>query len=160
MTRGGTVYGKTPKPEPPGLVDRLKALRNKPKTLAGLLVLLVLLGWAWGNRESDGWVTVAPAEMRLAVGASQDIRVAYKFKWPFLWRGSARSAGATIQLISFPSGVEVAPTTTVTTGDAPEAVFKVTGLRESREELIFGGSNRPSDQRTWRTMSAVVVVTR
>jgi hypothetical protein len=141
-------------------VDRLKALRRKPKTLAALAVVVVLAGVAWANRGTETWITVAPAEMGVAVGASQQLTVALKYKPRFRTRGSARSIAGTIQLISFPSAVDVAPTSVVTSAQAPEAVLQVTGLREGREELILAASNRPADQRSWQTTSAVVVVTR
>ena len=160
MTRGGTAYGKPPEPEPLGMGDRLKALRHRPKTLAALAVVVVLGAWAWANRGTETWITVAPSDMSVAVGASQPLTVALKAKPRFRGKGSARSIAGTIQLISFPSAVDVAPTTLVTSGDAPEATLKVTGLREGQEELILAASNTPSDQRSWQTASAKVVVTR
>ena len=160
MTRGGAAFGKPPKPEPPTLVERVKGLRNKPKTLALLAVVVVLLGFAWMNRATETWITVAPTEMSLAVAASQQLTVALKRKPPFLWRGAARSIAGTIQLISFPTAVDVAPTTVVTTEAAPEALMKVTGLRAGVEELDLAASNRPADQRSWRTGSVRVTVTR
>ena len=160
MTKGGSAFGKPAKPEPPALVDRLKALRQKPRTLAALGVVVVLAGLAWANRGAEAWITVAPTQMQLAVGASQQVTVALKYKPRFRWRRSARSVAGTIQLISFPSAVDVAPTSVVTSAETPEAVLKVTGLREGREELILAASNRPADQRSWQTTSAVVVVTR
>ncbi len=158
MTRGGAAFGKPPKPEPPGLLDRVKALRHKPKTLALLAVVVVLAGIAWMNRGTETWITVAPTEMSVSVGASQQLTVALKYKPRFLWRRSARSIAGTVQLISFPSAVDVAPTTVVTTEAAPEAVMKVTGLKAGVEELDLAASNRPADQRSWRTTSVRVVV--
>ncbi len=123
-------------------------------------IVAVLGGLAWGNRAAETWITVAPAEMRIPVGASQSLSVAFKYKAPFRGRGSARSIAGTVQLISFPTAVDVAPTTVVTSGDAPETVLKVTGLREGREELVLAASNTPTDQRSWQTTSVIVVVTR
>jgi hypothetical protein len=157
---GGTAFGKPPKPRPPTLAQRLQRLRHQPSKLAGLAVVVVLGGYAWMNRGTDSWITVAPAEMRLAVGASQELTVAFTYKPRFLMRFMARPAAGTIQLISFPSAVDVAPTTIVTTGDAPQAKLKVTGLREGGEELILAASNRPTDERSWQTTSVRVVVGR
>lgn len=160
MTRGGAAFGKPAKPEPPTLLERLQALRRSPKKLTLLAVAVVLAGFAWINRASETWITAAPVEMSVAVGASQELTVALKYKPPFLWRGTARSIAGTIQLISFPSAVDVAPTTVVTTEAQPEAVMKVTGLRAGVEELDLAASNRPADQRSWRTGSVRVVVAR
>jgi hypothetical protein len=160
MTRGGAAFGRPPKPEPPTLVERVKALRHRPRRLALLALLVVLLGFAWVNRASETWITAAPLEMSLAVGASQELTVALKYKPPFLWRGTARSIAGTIQLISFPTAVDVAPTTVVSTDAQPEAVMKVTGLRAGMEELDLAASNRPADQRSWRTGSIRVTVAR
>ncbi len=164
MTRGGTGHGKPEPPKPPGVADRFKALRRKPKTVVALVVVVaavaVLGGLAWANRAAETWITVTPAEMQLPAGASQSLSVAFKYKPPFRGRGSARSIPGTIQLISFPEAVNVAPTTVVTSSNAPEAVLKVTGLREGQEELILAASNTPTDQRSWQTTSVKVVVTR
>lgn len=160
MTRGGAAFGKQAKPEPPTLLERLQALRHQPKKLALWAVVVILLGFAWINRASETWITAGPAEMNLKVGASQQITVALKYKAPFLWRGTAWSTAGTIQLISFPQAVDVAPTTVVTTKATPEANLKVTGLKAGTEELDFAASNRPSEQRSWRTGSVRVVVTR
>lgn len=163
MTRGGTAAGKPAEPAPPGLADRIKALRNKPKTVAVSVVVagivVVMGGLAWGNRAAETWITVAPAEVQLSVGASQSLSVAFKYKPRFRGRGSARSIAGTIQLISFPAAVDVAPTTVVTTEAVPEAVLKVTGLRAGGEELILAASNTPTDQRSWQTISVRVRVT-
>ncbi|MBI2535460.1 MAG: hypothetical protein HYW06_00465 [Gemmatimonadetes bacterium] len=160
MTRGGTAFGKPAQPEPPGLADRLKALRHKPKTLAALALVAVLGALAWATREPETWITVNPTEIRIAVGASQQLSVALTYKPRFRFRRSARSIAGTVQLISFPSAVDVAPTTMATSGSAPEATLKVTGLREGQEELILAASNTPTDQRSWQTTSVRVVVTR
>lgn len=164
MTRGGTATGKPEPPAPLGLLDRLKALRQKPKTLAALVVVagavVVVGGLAWANRGAESWITVAPEEMRISVGASQQLSVALTYKPRFRGRGSARSIAGTVQLISFPTAVEVAPTTVVTSVNTPEAMLKVTGLREGQEELILAASNTPTDQRSWQTTSVKVVVTR
>jgi hypothetical protein len=160
MTRGGAAFGKPPKPKPLTLADRFERLRHQPAKLAGLAVLVVLAGYAWVNRGTEAWITAAPTEMRLAVGASQELTVAFKYKPRFLIRRFARSTAGTIQLISFPTAVDVAPTSVVTTGAAPEAKLKVTGLREGGEELNLAASNRPTDGRSWQTTSVRVVVTR
>lgn len=164
MTRGGTAHGKPEPPKPPGMADRFKALRKKPKTVAALVVVVgavvVLGGLAWANRAAETWITVAPTEMGITVGASQQVSVALKYKPPFRGRGSARSIAGTIQLISFPTAVDVAPTTVVTSTNAPEAMLKVTGLRPGQEELVLAASNTPTDQRSWQTTSVIVVVTR
>jgi hypothetical protein len=160
MTKGGTAFGKPPKPKPPTLAERLNRLRHQPAKLAGLAVLGVVAGYAWFNRGTEAWITVAPTQMQLAVGASQELTVALKYKPRFLLRRNARSIAGTIQLISFPAAVDVAPTSVVTTGDAPEAKLKVTALREGGEELILAASNRPSDERSWQTTSVRVRVTR
>lgn len=146
MTRGGAAFGKPPKPEPPTLVERVQAPRYKPKTLALVAVLVVLLGFAWMNRASETWITATPLEISLAVGASQELTVALKYKPPFPWRGTARSIPDTIQLISFPSAVDLAPTTVATTEAQPQAVLKVTGLRAGTEELDFLAYSWPSPQ--------------
>lgn len=159
MTRGGAAYGKAAKPEPPGLADRLKALGRSRKVRVLLVVVVILAGMAWVNGGEDTWITVAPApEMSVAVGSSQTVRVALKRKPPLLWRGAARSIPGTIQLISFPSAVDVVPTTVVTTQASPEAVMKVTGLKAGTEELDFAASNTPADRRSWRTEAIRVVV--
>ena len=160
MTKGGTVFGKPAKPKPPGLVDRLRALRHRPKTLAALAVVLLAAGWAWANRGAETWITAAPAEISVAVGASQELTVALMYKPRFRLRRNARSIAGTIQLISFPQAVDVTPTTVVTTEASPQAVMKVTGVRAGGEELDLAASNRPADQRSWRTGSVRVVVTR
>lgn len=160
MTRGGAAFGKAAKPEPPGLADRLKALGRSRKLLALLGVVAILAGMAWVNGGEETWITVAPAEMSVSVGSSQRLTVALKRKPAFLWRRAARSIAGTIQLISFPTAVDVTPTTVVTTEAAPEAVMKVSGLRAGTEELDFAASNRPADRRSWRTEAIQVVVTR
>ena len=160
MTRGGAAYGKAAKPEPPTLLERLQALRHQPKKLIRLGVLVVLAGFLWTNRASRTWIVAGPTEMRLTVGASQELRVALKYKPPFLCCGIAWSTPGTIQLISFPSAVEVTPTTVVTTGDQREAVLKVTGKRAGVEDLDLAASHRPTDQRSWRTGGVRVTVTR
>jgi hypothetical protein len=155
------------KPEPPALrtlVDRLKALRHQPRRAALLgtvaLVVLVLLGWAWANRGSETWVTVAPTGMHLTVGQSQQLTVSLMYKPHFRSRGGAHPIAGTIQLISFPEAVDVAPTTIATTRDIPQASLKVTGLHEGKEELVLAASNRPTEERTWQTTSLQVVVSR
>jgi hypothetical protein len=164
MTGGRAAPRKPQPPAPGGLVEQIKALRNDPRraTLygAGALVLLVLLGYAWTNRAAETWVTVAPTEMHLAVGQSQPLTVSFMHKPHFLWRGTAHPIAGTIQLISFPEAVDVAPTTIVTTRDTPQANLKVTGLHAGTEELILAGSNRPTESRSWQTTSMQVVVTR
>jgi hypothetical protein len=140
-----------------GLPERVRALRHRPKTVAAAVVVLALGAYAWGNRKSETWVQVSPGEMNLAVGASQPLAVAIRYKPPLI--GRTRSIAGTIQLISFPVGVDVVPTSLVTSGDAPEAVLRVTGLRPGDEELIVAGSNRPSDERSWLTAAVQVVVT-
>jgi len=160
MTRGGAAFGKAAKPEPPDLADRLKALGRSRKVLALLVVVAILAGVAWVNGGAETWITVAPAEMSVSVGSSQQLTVALKRKPPFLWRRAARSIPGTIQLISFPSAVDVAPTTVVTTEASPEAVMKVTGLKAGTEELDLAASNTPADHRSWRTEAIRVTVRR
>lgn len=148
----------------PGLADRIKALRTQPGRAALLgaaaLVVLVLLGIAWSNRAAETWVTVTPADMQVAVGQSQQLTVSLMYKPHFLFRRSAHPIAGTIQLISFPEAVDVAPTTIATTTSAPQASLKVTGLREGKEELVLAGSDRPKEERSWRTTAMQVVVSR
>lgn len=145
-----------------GLVDRLKALRNKPKAAGAAVVAVgvavVLVGSVWRNRSPEIWVELTPAEMRLAVGASETLSVALKSRPRFRSRSRARSIAGTLQLISFPAAVDVAPTFLVTSGDTPEAVLRVTGLRPGVEELIMAGSNTPAEERSWQMASMRVVV--
>jgi hypothetical protein len=115
---------------------------------------------AWANAASETWITAAPTQMELSVGTTQPLSVALKYKPHFLGRGSARSIAGTIQLISFPSAVKVAPTTIATSSSAPEATLQVTGLKPGTEELILAASNKPGDASTWQTMSVTVVVKR
>lgn len=159
---GGSAVGAPP--PPPGLVDRLQELRRKPKLAAFYLVVavaaLALLGWAWANRGVETWIVVAPTDMQVAVGGSQEISVALKYKPRFRGRGSARSVASTVQVISFPTAVDIEPTKVETSAAAPEVKLKVTGLRPGREELVVAASNRPADQRSWQLTSVMVVVTR
>lgn len=158
MTRGGTAAGKPPIPGRPGLLQQPKTRRRL--AVAGV-VLVVVWAYAWITGGSEAWIVVTPpADMRLTVGESQQVTVALKYKPPLLPRVSARSIAGTIQLISFPQAVDVAPTTVVSTAASPEAVMKVTGLRPGTEELDFAASNRPADQRSWQTTEIRVVVTR
>jgi hypothetical protein len=142
--------------------SRLNVVPNKPpfkptRTHIGLAVAGVLvLGFAWWNRKSETWVDVSATQMSLTVGASQQLVATLKHKLPFV--PVTRSIGATIQLISFPTGVDVAPTTLVTTNESPEASLKVTGLKAGQEELIIAGSNRPTDEQSWHTVAVRVVV--
>lgn len=162
---GGRAAPRKPAPGAPGdLAEKLKALQNDPKRAARLgaaaLVVLIVLGFAWVNRASENWVIVAPTAMRLGVGQSQQLTVSLMHKPPFLWRGTAHPIAGTIQLISFPEAVDVAPTTIATTREAPQASLKVTGLRQGQEELVLAGSNRPTESRSWQTTSMKVVVSR
>jgi hypothetical protein len=163
MTSGGAAPHKSEPPAPGSLVDRIKALRNEPRRAALLgaaaLVVLVLLGWAWANRGAETWVAVTPTSMRMAVGQSQQLTVSLMYKPHFRGRGGAHPIAGTIQLISFPEAVDVTPTTIVTTRGTPQASFKVTGLRQGREELVLAASNRPKEERSWQTTSMQVVVT-
>ncbi len=164
MTGGRAAPRKPQPPAPGGLVERIKALRNQPKRAgllgAAALVVLVLLGVAWANRAAATWVVVSPTDMHVTVGQSQQLTVSLMYKPHFRSRGSARPIAGTIQLISFPEAVDVAPTTVVTTSSAPQASFKVTAVRAGREELVLAGSNRPADERSWQTTAMQVVVTR
>jgi hypothetical protein len=164
MTGGRAAPRKPAPPAPGGVVEKIKALQQNPKRAAlygaATLAVVIVLGFAWANRAAENWVTVAPAEMRLAVGQSQQLTVALMHKPHFLWRGTAHPVAGTIQLISFPEAVDVAPTTIVTTGDAPQASLKVTALHQGQEELILAGSNRPKESRSWQTTSMKVVVSR
>ncbi len=124
------------------------------------VVVLVVGGWLWANSSVERWVEVSQTDMRLAVGASQQLTVALKYKPRFRTRGGARSVAGTIQLISFPSSLDVTPTSVVTSAAAPEAVVKVTALKAGEEELVFAASNTPAEQRSWETTSTRVVVTK
>lgn len=147
-------------------VDRLKqqltALRANPKRTAllaggGLLVVLGL-GMLWQNRSVETWLEVEPVELEVSPGASQSIAVSLMRKPRFLGRGSAAPSPGTIQLISFPRAVDVKPTTLVTTAASPRAELQVTGVRFGEEELVFAGSDRPTVERSWQTLSMRVVV--
>ena len=141
------------------MIERLK---KDPKRavvlLGGGVVVLVGLGILWGNRSVETWLEVEPADMQLSAGASQPISVSLMRKPRFRGRGGAAPSRGTIQLISFPRAVDVAPTTLVTTDASPRAALKVTGLRAGEEELIFAGSSTPTVEPSWRTLSMRVVV--
>ena len=164
MTGGGATPHKPAPPAPGWLAQRIKALRARPQRAAllgvALLLVLILLGIAWSNRAAETWITVAPGDMRLAVGQSQQLTVSLMYKPHFLFRSSAHPIAGTIQLISFPEAVDVAPTTIVTTQSTPQASLKVTGLRAGKEELVLAASNHPKQERSWQTTSMQVVVTR
>ena len=164
MTGGRAAPRKPAPPAAGGLAEKIAALRNDPKRAtrlgAAALVVLIVLGFAWANRAAEDWVIVQPTGMRLAVGQSQQLTVSLMHKPHFLWRGTAHPIAGTIQLISFPEAVDVAPTTIVTTRETPQASLKVTGLRPGQEELILAGSNRPKESRSWQTTSMKVIVTR
>lgn len=142
---------------------KLGELRRTPVKaslyVAAAGAVLVLAGWAWSNRSAETWIVVAPTDMRMAVGASQEISVALKYKPPFRGRGSARSVAASVQVVSFPTAVDIAPTKVETTAAAPEVKLTVKGLHPGREELVVAASNRPTDQRSWQLTSVMVVVT-
>lgn len=163
MTGRGAAPPQPGPPAPDSVLDRIKALRNEPKRAALLaaatLVVLVLLAIAWSNRASETWVTVAPTDMRLTVGKSQQLTVSLMYKPHFFFRGSAHPIAGTIQLISFPEAVDVTPTTIVTTRDTPQASLKVTALHQGSEELVLAASNQPAAARSWQTTSLQVVVT-
>ncbi len=157
------AVAKPAQPPPAGFWDRVQALRHQPVRatfyLAVAAAVLVLAGWAWANRASETWIVVAPTDMRMAVGGSQEISVALKYKPPFRGRGSARSVAASVQVISFPTAVDIAPTKVETTAAAPEVKLTVKGLHPGQEELVVAASNRPTDQRSWQLTSVMVVVT-
>lgn len=142
-------------------LHRVAALRSKPKRVAaaiGLFVLTVALGqWAWRYHAPEIWVDVSP-RVRVAIDAPQRVSVTLKYRPRFLGSGQARSIAGTIQLLSFPQSVVVAPTTIVTSDSAPEAVFTVRGLRVGAETLDFAGSNTPTEASSWRTASTRAVV--
>jgi hypothetical protein len=127
--------------------------------LVVVAVVLALLGWAWTNRSGETWIVVAPTDMQLKVGGSQEISVALKYKPPLRGRGSARSVATTVQVVSFPTAVDISPTKVETTAAAPEVKLTVKGLHPGREELVVAASNRPTDQRSWQLTSVMVVVT-
>lgn len=151
---------------PGGAADRVRqyltSLKANPRRavveVGGGVLVLVVLGILWGNRSVETWLEVEPAEMRLTAGASQSVAVTLMRKPRFRSRGSAAPSQGTIQLISFPRAVDVAPTTLVTTDATPRAQLKVTGLRAGEEELIFAGSSTPSVEASWQTLSMRVVV--
>jgi hypothetical protein len=148
---GGTAGGKpqsTPRP------------KGRAKLIVAAAAIVVLGGYAWLTRGAEAWIEVAPLEMRLSVGASQGITVALKYKPPFRLRTSARSIAGTVQLISFPTAVDVTPTSIVTTGAEPETTLRVTGLKPGQEELVVAASNTPADMKSWQTTSVMVIVTR
>jgi hypothetical protein len=64
-----------------------------------------------------------------------------------------------VQVVSFPTSVDIAPTKVETTAEAPEVKLTVKGLRPGREELVVAASNRPTDQESWQLTSVMVVVT-
>jgi hypothetical protein len=97
--------------------------------------------------------------MQVKVGGSQEISVALKYKPRFRGRGSARSVAATVQVVSFPTAVDIAPTKVETSATAPEVKLKVKGLHPGREELVVAASNRPAEERSWQLTSVIVVVT-
>lgn len=148
------------------MIERLKkevtALRANPKravvVLGGGVLVVAGLSVLWRNRSVETWLEVQPVELQLSVGASQPVSVSLMRKPRFRGRGGAESSQGTFQLISFPRAVDVAPTTLVTTGASPRAELKVTGLRAGEEELIFAGSDTPTDEPSWRTLSMRVVV--
>ncbi len=144
------------------LEEKLTALRSNPRRLAKVAVVVgfvvVLGGMAWWNRSSETWVEISPTDIRVAVGASQQMSAAFKYKPRFWWRSAARPIPATIQLISFPEAVDVTPTTQVTSGAAPTAALTLRGVRAGREELVIAGSNTPTEARSWQTASVTVLI--
>ena len=144
------------------LQQRIAALKANPKRAAvvmgGGLLVVVGLGILWQNRLVETWLEVEPVEMQLSAGGSQAVVVSLMRKPRFRFRGAAAPSRGTIQLISFPRAVDVTPTTLVTTAAAPTAALKVTGLQAGVEELIFAGSDTPTVERSWQTLSMRVVV--
>ena len=147
---------------PKRLDGTMKALRHRPKLLALVLAVsaavAVLGGLAWANRAPETWVGVSPDALRLPVGASQQLSVSLQYKPRFRGRGGARPIAGTIQLISFPTAVEVNPKSLATSRETPLAALTVTGLRAGEEELIIAASNTPAQERSWRTVAVQVVV--
>jgi hypothetical protein len=163
MTGGGAAPRKAGPITPEKLARRIATLRAHPRRAAmlaaALVAVLALLGWAWANRGAETWVAVTPTSMRMAAGQSQQLTVSLMYKPHFRGRGAAHPIAGTIQLISFPEAVDVAPTTIVTTRGTPQASLKVTALHQGREELVLAASNRPAEERSWQTTSLQVVVT-